>query len=200
MLQEADPTGEGCIRLPGGGAPFRAEAKEGYWDGPYEYLEKNENGDDVIVTSTQGYKVDVSTKDISNIIWYENGNLDRIKKRVRYDLTYLSNDERLKSYWNYIEEEASYARDNHERSLIEWTERTIEKYFSGGCEVRQPIEEKIGMYNRMKSYNFLGVNTNVLCQGESMAIIESGQFYYETKDKYYVWKCDPEKGKNWSII
>jgi hypothetical protein len=73
MLQEADPKGEGYIRLPGGGAPYFADAKEGYWDGPYQYLEidetkKHKYDDSVLVTSTKGYKVDIHTMDIDSII------------------------------------------------------------------------------------------------------------------------------------
>jgi hypothetical protein len=203
MLQEEDPTGEGYVRLPGGGAPWFAEAKEGYWDGPYQYLELGEEKkfyphDSVLVTSTKGYKIDIHVMDVDSIIWDANGDLEKIKQRIRYDLTYL-NDDRIKSYWKYIEDEAAYARSSHEKSLAEWTTRTIDKYFSGGYEVRQPLNIKIGMYNHMTAYGFLGIKKDTFCQGECMAVIESGKFYYEEKKDYYVWHYDPEKGQNWSI-
>lgn len=208
MLQKVDPTGEGYVRLPCGGAPWSAELKEGYWDGPYEYLELgNEKRyyphDSILVTSTKGYKVDINTMDVDHIIWDEKGNLDRIKKRVRFDLTYI-NDERLESYWKHIENEAAFARNYHEKSLIEWTNRTILRYFDeSGYEVRQPKTSKIGHYNSMKAYptGFLGMfkKEQHLCQGECMAIIESGKFYYEEQDEYYVWKYNPEKGQSWKL-
>lgn len=204
MLQEADPSGEGYVRLPGGGAPWFAEAKEGYWDGPYQYLEFGEERkfyphDAVLVTSTKGYKVDIHVMELDTIIWDENGDLDKIKKRIRYDLTYVHNDERINSYWKYIEEEAAAARNYHMRSLKEWTDKVIDNYFLNGYEVRQPLDKKIGMYNCMIAYSLLSMDKKIFCQGECMAVIESGKFYPEKKDKYYVWHYDPEKGKNWSL-
>lgn len=205
MLQEADPTGECYVRLPGGGAPWFAEEKEGYWDGPYQYLEKvnpdqrAHAGNMRIVTSTKGSKVDIHAMDLDTIIWDENGNLDRIKNRIRYDMEYARNDERIAEYWKYIEDEAAYARNVHEKSLVDWTKRTIDKFFSGGWEVRQPLDKPIGFYNCMTAYGFLGITKETFCQGECMAVIESGKFYPEKKDSYYVWYYDPEKGENWSL-
>jgi len=204
MLQEADPTGEGYVRLPGGGAPWFAEPKEGYWDGPYQYLELGEEKrfyphDSVLVTSTQGYKVDIHTMDIDSIIWDEEGDLERIKKRIRYDLTYVHNEERKASYWKHIEDEAAYARNVHEKSIAEWTTRTIDKYFSGGWEVRQPLTSKIGQFNTMTAHGWLGLTKETFCQGECMAVIESGKFYPEKKAEFYVWHYDPEKGQVWKL-
>jgi len=51
MLQEADPSGEAHIRMEGG-IPRFAELKEGYWDGPYSYLDEEGNW----VYSTEGNK------------------------------------------------------------------------------------------------------------------------------------------------
>ena len=42
MLQEADPSGEAHIRMEGG-IPLFAELKPGYWDGPYEYIDEDDN-------------------------------------------------------------------------------------------------------------------------------------------------------------
>lgn len=209
MLQEADPTGEGYVRLPGGGAPWFAEPKEGYWDGPYQYLELGEEKrfyphDSVLVTSTKGYKVDIHVMDRDTIIWDEEGDLERIKKRIRFDLTYVHNEDRINSYWKHIEEEAAYARNVHEKSLVEWTQRTFLEYFdSSGYEVRQPKTSKIGQYNTMVAHP-IGINgffktKKQLCQGECMAIIESGKFYYEEKDDFYVWHHNPEKGQVWKL-
>lgn len=202
MLQKADPTGEGYIRLPGGGAPWFAEEKEGYWDGPYQFLDyrKDKNGHDaVLTTSTKGYKIDIHVMDANSIIWDENGDMERIKKRIAFDYTYINGDEKISNSWKHIEEEAKYARGFHEKSLADWTTRTIDKYFSGGWEVRQPLDKKIGFFNSMIAHGFLGLTKETFCQGECMAVIESGKFYYEKENEYYVWKYDPEKGKNWSL-
>lgn len=42
MLQDADPSGEAHIRM-SGGVPKYAELKEGYWDGPYSYIDSDGN-------------------------------------------------------------------------------------------------------------------------------------------------------------
>jgi hypothetical protein len=61
MLQEADPSGEAHIRM-SGGVPFYAELKEGYWDGPYSYIDEEGN----YIYTTQGMKVDLYQKDIQD--------------------------------------------------------------------------------------------------------------------------------------
>lgn len=119
MLQKVDPTGEGYIRLPGGGAPWFAEAKEGYWDGAYQYLELgNEKKfyprDSVLVTSTNGYKIDIHVMDSDTIIWDEHGNMDAIKKRFRFEYPGSHPDrvkEKLEAQWKSIEKEANEARE-----------------------------------------------------------------------------------------
>lgn len=91
-----------------------------------------------------------------------------------------------------------------EKSLKEWTTRTIEKYFDGdGLEVRQPLDKAIGYYHCMTAYpvglNGLFKKKETFCQGECEVLIKSGLFYPEKQAEYYVWKYDPEKGKDWSL-
>ena len=212
MLQEADPTGEAYIRLPDGGAPYSAWKKEGYWDGPYQYLEAKE-GETIydkptFVYSSLGSKVDIYSTHIDDIIWEEKGDLNEIKDRVRIDYNYIG-DEKENAIWKYIKEEAIFASDHHEKSLKEWTDRVLDKFYEGDntWEIRQPLDKPIGYYHCMTAYHtyskFWGMieknEKDKLCQGECMAIIESGLFYPEKKDEYYVWVHDPEKGKDWSI-
>jgi hypothetical protein len=63
MLQEEDPEGNGHIRM-NGGVPRFAIAKEGYWDGPYSYIDEEGN----YVTTIEGYKVDVYSMDVSDFV------------------------------------------------------------------------------------------------------------------------------------
>lgn len=63
MLQEADPSGTAHIRM-SGGIPRFAELKEGYWDGPFSYI--NEKGN--YVYSINGLKVDIHCDDIDSFI------------------------------------------------------------------------------------------------------------------------------------
>ncbi len=209
MLEKADPTGEGYIRLPGSGAPYFAEVKEGYWDGPYEYLQLGEEKkyyphDSVLVTSTRGYKVDIHVLDTDSIIWDEDGDIEKIKKRISFDYDGYGEDSKLektKKAWENIEKEAKTAREYHAKSLLEWTEKVVTRYFSDSWEVRQPLDKEIGWANCMTAHStgFLGIKKDEkLCQGECEAIIESGKFYPEKTSKYYIWKYNPEKGQNWS--
>lgn len=206
MLQEADPTGEGYIRLPDGGAPWFAEQKPGYWDGPYQYLEKinpeqhDHAGNFKLVTSTKGYKIDIHTLDSSTIVWDEDGNMDEIRKRIVFDYAGYGSDirsEKEERHWKAIEDEAKFARDHHEKSLIEWTDRVIREYVDCGYEIRQPLDKPIGYYHCMTAHTLFTKKN--FCQGECMAVIMSGKFYPEKGKNYYVWKYDPEKGKDWSI-
>lgn len=205
MLQEADPTGEAFIRLPGGGAPWFAEAKEGYWDGPYQYLEPRDCNDtkghySTLVTSVKESKVDIHVKDMETIVWEEKGEMDKIKNRFKFEFNGFhldSQKEKENKQWIAIEKEALRAKECHNRLLIESTEKTIEKYFSGGYEVRQSLDKKIGMYNCIAAHKNLVKYT--LNQEECKAIITSSKFYPEETNEYYIWKYDPEKGQNWSI-
>lgn len=59
MLQEADPTGEAYIRM-SDGVPFAAELKPGYYDGPYSYVDENDNW----VVSARNPKIDIAYMDL----------------------------------------------------------------------------------------------------------------------------------------
>ena len=63
MLQKADPTGNAHIRMEGG-IPWFAELKEGYWDGPYSYLDEDGNW----VYTTKGDKVDLHMIDVYDFV------------------------------------------------------------------------------------------------------------------------------------
>lgn len=86
MLQEADPEGEGYLRMDGG-IPQFATAKEGYWDGPYAYVDENGN----YVYSIQGYKVDLYCMDIDDYVGqhidiHNPNNWEEIKSKFVFEL------------------------------------------------------------------------------------------------------------------
>lgn len=202
MLQKADPEGEGYVRLPWGGAPWFAEAKEGYWDGPYQYLEDiDPNKPNLhkkrLVTSTEGYKVDIHVLEFDSIVWEEKGDMDKIRKRIRVDYTYVRDDNK-KDFWKNIEEEAEHAREYDKRFLDEWYQKVLEEYYEEGWEIRQPLDKPIGYYNCMKAHKTFCV-PRILNQGSCDILIRSGNFYPEKKKKYYVWHHDPEKGQVWKL-
>lgn len=94
MLQEADPSGNAHIRMEGG-IPLCAELKEGYWDGPYSYVDEEGN----YVYSTKGNKVDIHCRDIHGFVEYhfdlfEPGNWERIKQMFKFELSYSISEHR----------------------------------------------------------------------------------------------------------
>ncbi len=64
MLQKEDPSGKAHLRL-GDGVPISCELKEGYWDGPFTYIDE----DGKFVTSIKGDKVDIRCKSAVDYIW-----------------------------------------------------------------------------------------------------------------------------------
>lgn len=92
MLQEADPQGEGFIRMEGG-IPLFAEAKEGYWDGPYSYIDEEGN----YVYSTEGYKVDIYCRDIWDFVQSivdENTTWEEVESKFKFKLGYTNPESR----------------------------------------------------------------------------------------------------------
>jgi hypothetical protein len=87
MLQDADPTGEAHVRM-SGGIPYLAEAKPGYWDGPYSYLDEDGNW----VESSKGTKIDIWTMDIWDFVERqldinEDAEFESIKEKIKFDLS-----------------------------------------------------------------------------------------------------------------
>ena len=81
LLKEADPTGEMHVRV-GGGPIIGVDLKEGYWDGSYSYVERDEKGPYVWHESNEGYKVDVMTIDLFDFVDFFNGDYEEAKKHV----------------------------------------------------------------------------------------------------------------------
>jgi hypothetical protein len=125
MLQDADPSGEAHIRMEGG-IPISAQIKEGYWDGPFSYLDENEN----YVYSIEGYKVDIYCRDI----W------DHVDWMVDYD---------TKTSWEEVEktfkfELGGYAlkesRDDKKQRVLDQGKEAYDEIMN----INKRIEEKYG--------------------------------------------------------
>jgi hypothetical protein len=88
LLQEEDPSGECHVRI--NSEPISSVySLPGYWDGPYNYLEKDENGDPIWVQSTKGDKIDIGTVDLFWLAEYYKGDWEEMKKHIRVEYTYL---------------------------------------------------------------------------------------------------------------
>lgn len=170
MLEKADPSGEAHVRLPGGGVPIFAELKDGYWDGPYAFLDGN-----VYNISTKGYKVDIFVETPIDIVWKLHGDLEKLKNRFNHSYTYTIQeqiDERVNEFWKNIEKEAAVAREFHEKSLAKYTQKLL-----------KIIEQKgIDQFHfNPKTSQWRGYNQGVevhgqLCGGEINVIIETDLF------------------------
>lgn len=89
LLQEEDPSGELHVRFRNGGFPFSIQCLDGYWDGPYEYID--ENGD--FVTSTEGSKIDIYSMEIDDFIerlfdFHDPDNWEKIKSKFKFNFGY----------------------------------------------------------------------------------------------------------------
>ena len=117
MLQEADPEGEGFIRMEGG-IPTFAEPKEGYWDGPYSYIDEEGN----YTYSTEGYKVDIYCMDIWDYVENnvdENTSWEELKIKFKFKLGYSENESRIESILKTAKEAYDYISDMEKQMLEE---------------------------------------------------------------------------------
>ena len=96
MLQEEDPDGESHIRINGDPIIF-VDKKPGYWDGPYSYLE-TENNKHVWVQSTKGSKVDINTLDLFDFAELYKGDWKEMKNHIRIEYDYLDDGEKERMF------------------------------------------------------------------------------------------------------
>ena len=165
MLQKEDPTGEGHIRMTGG-VPKYIEAKAGYWDGAYQYLDENEN----FVTSIRGYKVDIHCIDIQE-----------------YALDLADNDEDQK--WEDVESNFKFELDGY-ADEFQRNER-IRSYLE---TARAAWEEMRGIKKTSYDRSFKEMLENAK-KGWSwfqnkLVDTEGGTHHY------YTWKIFDENGKS----
>jgi hypothetical protein len=111
LLQEEDPTGEAHIRM-NGGVPVSVIAKEGYWDGPYQYIDEEGN----FVTSIKNDKVDIYCIDVyefvgNNINRNDPDNWEKIRAKFKFELGAYVNDKNRNEKEEAILKEAKEAFD-----------------------------------------------------------------------------------------
>lgn len=181
-LKKEDPSGKAHVRA-GGGAILYFELKPGYYDGAYQYIDKDGN----LVISNQGQKVDVVSIDYEGWIWEHDGDYSKIK----FDLGALVYSEKeIESYKERFKEISEKYKRFEQQSLEQFTFYIMQKYKEGFIAA-QPKTEKIGMYNVMYFYKD-GKKDQHLRQGDCGAILESGFFKPITveKDELIWWELD----------
>jgi hypothetical protein len=120
ILQKADPTGNAHIRMEGG-IPWFAQLKEGYWDGPYSYIDKDGNW----VYTTKEDKVDLYLVDVYDFVVRQTENSkeipiwDEVKSKFKFELGYSMEHQRI--------ERESKILDEAKSAYDEWTEYLRER-------------------------------------------------------------------------
>lgn len=165
-LQEADPTGECHVRC-GGGAIFFAERKEGYWDGPYQYIENDE-----FYISAKHEKVDINSIDYESWIWDHAGDYSKI--HVDMSVYGSRAKEKQKEWLEKFEKISKECKQFTAQSIKEMTFNVL-KRLHDGWDIFQDPDKPIGYYNAM--YYKKGDETKRLMQGETKALLESGLFH-----------------------
>lgn len=122
LLQKVDPTGEGYVII-GSGVITHAEVKEGYYDGPYTYIDSDTN----FVTSIKGYKVDIGTIDLDEFVWnrvnvFDPDSLSKIKSKFKFELDgYLNKGEDRKSaILKEVETQFDWWYNSQMKSKLKW--------------------------------------------------------------------------------
>lgn len=198
MLQEADPSGQAHIRMDGG-IPKSAELKEGYWDGPYSYLDVEGRW----VYSSEGAKVDIYTTDIEDFTIkgfnaYNIPEWEEIKKKFIFKLGSYISDENRSQRERSILEQAKESYDWSKKFYMEMRERiegdAIERANKGWTwfqnkEVDSNIKPNPHVYYTWIVLDENGKNLGS-CLDHVQAVYSSGLFERHDnglKKGYYQW-------------
>ena len=194
MLQEEDPSGEGYLRIGDGNPITFMTQKEGYWDGPYSYIEQGEDGKPIWVQTTKGYKVDVYSMDLYDFAERFQGNWEEVKKHIRVEYTYLDEGEREKSFYRLAEKECKEYKDMKDKFYKEGYEEMTANAKKGWTWFQnKKVDGKKNpnwyIYYHWKVYNEKGKDEGS-CIRNTESIQKSGDWErVDNKKKrgYYQW-------------
>ncbi len=193
ILQEADPEGNGHIRMEGG-IPKFAVAKEGYWDGPYAYINEN----DEYVYSTKGYKVDIYCEEVWDYVEnrYQRGmKWEEMEKKFKFELGYAIKEQRNEREQRIIDK-AKEAFDSNEeidqRFFEQGKNEMIENANKGWTwfqDKRVDTERGMHVYYTWKIYDEngkpLGSNIHMTDSVQNSGLWE--RVDNNKKEGYYEW-------------
>lgn len=199
ILQEADPSGEAHIRMDGG-IPKYAVLKEGYWDGPYSYLDENDNW----VYSTKNNKVDLYCEDIEDFVsesmdTYDIPDWEEIKSKFKFELSCYANDsqriEKEESFLKRVKVHYDSSASMYNKFRKEGDKRAIERSNKGWTWFQNKlVDDKSLKQNLHHYYTWKIYDENGKEQGSTphnvQSVYKSGLF--ERKDNnvkkgYYQW-------------
>lgn len=184
MLQDADPSGEAHIRW-GEGVPTHAVLKEGYWDGPFSYI--NEDGQ--YVDSIEGMKVDIYSTYPNDIISEEidynwnsyldpiDGLWDKVKERFKFEYGGYANESQR------MEREERFLREPKEH-FDWWVDHQKKSWDKHLIEVKENARRGWRFYQVKDSidnyYDWIIFDENGIEHGANAAttypILKSGKF------------------------
>lgn len=181
LLQEEDPNNECHVRF--GGAIVGVERKEGYWDGPYSYI----NDKKQFVISTRDDKIDIHCTDVEDFIWDHDGDYsDVIFDFEGYSREALENKKEsyLKTFKKSSDEFKRLDKQLKEQFFFEVVEK-LQK----GWKIREDKDK--GKWNKvqMNFVNKIGIRAGQLCIGEMSVVYDTGMFevYDEEKNSRF-WR------------
>jgi len=196
MLQKADPSGNAHIRMDGG-IPFSAELKEGYWDGPYSYID--EKGD--YVYSSEGLKVDIHCKNLESYIeehfnLHDPKNWKSIKSKFKFKLTYARSSEREESFMKRAKCEWDEYHEIHTNSFNRSIKLSLDNNANGWTWFQNKlVDDKSLEFNQHHYYTWKIYDKDGNIQHSTIqnveAVYKSGLFKRldnNKKEGYYEWK------------
>lgn len=188
LLQEADPSGEAHLRMCDG-VPIYVILKEGYWDGPYSYLDE----DGRYVDSTQGSKIDVYFKEPEDIVseviddWNpyedsEDGLWEKVKDRFKFDYSYLpeSTEEKKERFFSRLAKHFEWYLEFQKESWDNNLKEVLQKYKDGWKFYQEKDEGPNGYYSWI-IIDSDGKNKGA-CMAITYPILKSGIFKMSEKE------------------
>lgn len=201
ILKKADPSGEAHIRMEGG-IPLFAELKPGYWDGPYSYIDKDDN----YVYTSAGSKVDIYCVDIWDFVernMNRNTKWEEIEKKFKFELTYSikeHRDERANSILKQAKEAYNDIMEIETSSYNRSLEEMIKNAEKGWKWFQNKDVDKNEVPNMHKYYTWKIFDENGKEQGSNIHMTESIQdsglwSKLESNEMpgYYEWKFNNKK-------
>lgn len=201
ILKKADPSGDAHIRMEGG-IPLFAELKPGYWDGPYSYIDKDDN----YVYTSAGSKVDIYCVDIWDFVernMNRNTKWEEIEKKFKFELTYSikeHRDERANSILKQAKEAYNDIMEILTSSYNRSLEEMIKNAEKGWKWFQNKDVDKNEVPNMHKYYTWKIFDENGKEQGSNIHMTESIQdsglwSKLESNEMpgYYEWKFNNKK-------
>lgn len=181
LLQKADPDNECHVRF--GGAITDVERKEGYWDGPYSYINEKKQ----YVISTRGDKIDIHCIDAENFIWTRDGDYsDIILDLEGYSGETLKN--KKESYLKSFKESSDDFKRLDKQLRQQFFFEVVEK-LQKGWRIREDKDKKRWNKLQMNFVNKIGAKVDQLCMGEMSIVYDSKMFeIYDEKESKRYWK------------